>query len=58
MTRDHTLKNELIQRGAIIEEEGKNHRQKNVLMQAIGVGMNIVPDIQKYKIKWEEYFDL
>lgn len=50
MTRDHTLVNELIQRGAITEEEGKNHRQKNVLMQAIGVEMNIVPDIQKYKL--------
>ena len=31
MTRDHTLVNELIQRGAITEEEGKNHRQKNKL---------------------------
>ena len=37
MTRDHTLVNELIARGAISEEEGKHHRQKNVLMQAIGV---------------------
>lgn len=50
MTRDHTLVNELIERGAITKEEGKNHRQKNVLMQAIGVEMNIVPDIQKYKL--------
>ena len=45
MTRDHTLVNELIERGAITKEEGKNHRQKNVLMQAIGVEMNIVPDL-------------
>ena len=50
MTRDHTLVNELIDRGAITKEEGKNHRQKNILMQAIGVEMNIVPDIQKYKL--------
>ena len=42
MTRDHTLVNELIQRGAITEEEGKNHRQyklngKNILICSDGL---------------------
>lgn len=50
ITKDHTLVNELIDRGAISAEEGKNHRQKNVLMQAIGVDMDIVPDINKVKL--------
>lgn len=50
ITRDHTLVNELIDRGAISEEEGRNHRQKNVLMQAIGVDMDIVPDINKIEL--------
>lgn len=50
MTRDHTLVNELIARGAISEEEGKHHRQKNVLMQAIGVEMDIVPSISKVEL--------
>lgn len=50
MTRDHTLVNELIARGAISEEEGKHHRQKNVLMQAIGVEMDIVPSITKVEL--------
>lgn len=50
MTKDHTLVNELIERGAITKEEGKNHRQKNVLMQAIGVEMDIVPSIQKVEL--------
>lgn len=50
ITKDHTLVNELIDRGAISVEEGKNHRQKNVLMQAIGVDMNIVPDINKVEL--------
>lgn len=47
VTKDHTLVNELIDRGAISKEEGRNHRQKNVLMQAIGADMDIVPDINK-----------
>ncbi|MGN1181666.1 MAG: Stp1/IreP family PP2C-type Ser/Thr phosphatase [Faecalibacillus sp.] len=47
ITKDHTLVNELIERGAISVEEGRHHRQKNVLMQAIGVDMDIAPDIKK-----------
>lgn len=50
MTKDHTLVNELIDRGAISVEEGKNHRQKNVLMQAIGVDMDIIPAIKKVRL--------
>ena len=51
ITKDHTLVNELIERGAISVEEGKNHRQKNVLMQAIGVDMDIVPAMKKVSLK-------
>ena len=51
VTKDHTLVNELIERGAISIEEGKNHRQKNVLMQAIGVDMDIVPEMKKVSLK-------
>lgn len=47
LTRDHTLVNELIERGAISKEQGKNHRQKNILMQAIGADMDIVPEMNK-----------
>ena len=51
VTKDHTLVNELIERGAISIEEGKNHRQKNVLMQALGVDMDIVPEMKKVSLK-------
>lgn len=50
ITKDHTLVNELIERGAISKEQGKNHRQKNILMQAIGADMNIVPDMNKAEL--------
>ena len=45
VTKDHTLVNELIERGAISEEEGKNHSQKHVLMQAIGAETNLNPSL-------------
>ena len=45
VTRDHTLVNELIKRGVISEEEGKNHSQKHVLMQAIGADTKIEPSL-------------
>ena len=45
VTRDHTLVNELIKRGVISEEEGKNHSQKHVLMQAIGADTQIEPSL-------------
>lgn len=51
ITKDHTLVNELMERGAISKEEAKNHRQKNVLMQAIGADMDIVPDICKVELQ-------
>lgn len=51
LTKDHTLVNELIERGAISEEQGKNHSQKNILMQAIGADMDIIPDMNKAQLK-------
>ena len=45
ITKDHTLVNELIERGAISEEEGKNHSKKHVLMQAIGADAKLEPSL-------------
>lgn len=45
VTKDHTLVNELIERGAITEEEGINHSQKHVLMQAIGADTKLTPSL-------------
>lgn len=45
ITKDHTLVNELIERGAITEEEGKHHSQKHVLMQAIGADTSLNPSL-------------
>ena len=45
VTMDHTLVNELIERGVISEEEGKNHSQKHVLTQAIGADTKLTPSL-------------
>lgn len=49
LTRDHTLVNELIDRGAIRIEDAKNHSQKHVLMQAIGADAKLEPSLIKAK---------
>lgn len=43
LTKDHTLVNALVDRGAISEEEAVNHSQKNVLTQAIGADTELTP---------------
>lgn len=41
MSRDHTEANELLDRGAITEEEAENWPRKNVITRAIGVGAEV-----------------
>ncbi|MDD8049345.1 MAG: Stp1/IreP family PP2C-type Ser/Thr phosphatase [Thomasclavelia sp.] len=55
VTEDHTLVNELVQRGAITKEAAKTHAQKNVLTQAVGADVLMSPsfykvDITKYNL--------
>lgn len=45
ITKDHTLVNELIDRGMISKEEGKSHSQKHVLTQAIGADTQLDPSL-------------
>lgn len=45
ITKDHTLVNALIEQGVITKEEGVNHAQKNVLLQAVGANGDINPSL-------------
>ena len=45
ITKDHTLVNELVDRGAITPESAKHHVQKNVLTQAIGAPTELKPSL-------------
>lgn len=51
VTKDHTLVNALIDQGAITEEEGLHHSQKNVLLQAIGASEEIIPSFYSFDFR-------
>jgi serine/threonine protein phosphatase PrpC len=36
LTRDHSMVNELIRKGILTQEEGRNHPQRNILARALG----------------------
>jgi PPM family protein phosphatase len=47
LTRDHTLVNDLVQAGAITQEEARTHPQRHVLSRALGKKQEVVPDIRE-----------
>ncbi len=53
LTRDHTLVQNLIDRGEISEEEAVNHPKKHYITRAIGVGDTLDIDYQMYELKKE-----
>lgn len=53
LTRDHTLVQNLLDRGEISEEEAENHPKKHYITRAIGVGDTLDIDYQMYELKRE-----
>lgn len=53
LTRDHTLVQNMIDRGEISEEEAVNHPKKHYITRAIGVGDTLDIDYQMYELKKE-----
>jgi PPM family protein phosphatase len=47
LTRDHTLVNDLVQAGAITQEEARTHPQRHVLSRALGKKQEVAPDIRE-----------
>ena len=45
VTKDHSLVQELLDKGEITPEEARNHPQKNVITRAIGVGSDVEVDV-------------
>ncbi len=45
ITKDQSYVQHLIDKGEISEKEAKNHPKKNVIMQAVGAGDAVLPDI-------------
>src|SRR2546427_186436 len=45
VTRDHSLVQEMVDRGELLPEEAKRHPRKNVITMALGVYEEVTPDI-------------
>ncbi len=45
VTRDHSLVQEMVDRGELLPEEAKHHPRKNVITMALGVYEEVTPDI-------------
>lgn len=53
LTRDHTLVQNMVDRGEISEEEAIHHPKKHYITRAIGVGDTLDIDYQMYELKKE-----
>jgi protein phosphatase len=45
MTNDHSLVNELLERGEITHKEARVHPQRNMITRALGTGKHVISDI-------------
>lgn len=44
-TNDHSMVFQMVKQGYITEEEARNHPQSNVILSALGIGEDVVPEI-------------
>lgn len=51
LTRDHSLVEDLIDRGALTRDEAKSHPRKNVITRAMGVEQTVLCDVFTPKLK-------
>lgn len=51
ITRDHSMVEELVERGEITREEAKKHPSKNLITRALGTGSRIHGDFYTVKLK-------
>ncbi len=51
ITRDHSLVQELLDKGAITPEEAKDHPRKNVITRALGVDAKVTSDVFSVKLQ-------
>ena len=56
VTEDHSLVNELVKMGQITKEQAKNHPQKNIITQALGVSSTIDPEYNELDMKAGDIF--
>lgn len=50
LTKDHSVVQELVERGQITEDEAKNHPRKNIITRALGVNSELKVDYCEYDL--------
>lgn len=56
ITTDHSLVNELLQKGEITEAEAEVHPKKHIVLQALGIHEEVMPDTTVYP--WQDHHKL
>lgn len=51
LTKDHSMVQEMVERGAITEEEAVSHPRKNLITRALGVGAVLEAEYSEYPIE-------
>ena len=58
VTKDHSVVEDMIDRGDIKRSEANNHPNRNLITRALGTSLNTEPDIFFLNLKAEEYLML
>ena len=56
ITQDHSLVNELVKMGQITEQEARNHPQKNIITETLGVSNGINPEFSLLEVHAGDIF--
>ena len=56
VTRDHSLVQDLVERGELTQDEARNHPNKNLITRALGAETELNADLFQLEVKDGEYF--
>ena len=51
LTEDQTMVNMLQKKGLITEEEARTHAVRHLVLQALGQGENVTPDLRRFRFR-------
>lgn len=54
LVEDHSLVNELVKMGQITKQQAKNHPQKNIITQSLGVSSTIDPEFRQIELNEDD----
>ncbi|MBP2056932.1 protein phosphatase [Lactobacillus colini] len=56
ITQDHSLVNELVKMGEITEQQARNHPQKNIITETLGVSSTVNPEFDNLEVHAGDIF--